>query len=280
MIVIENNKYFVKFNLMGGQISRFRDKLLDLEYIYDLIDDDWGYSTPTLFPIIGSSYDQKYHFNGQVTSMKNHGILRDKKFELISHKNNEVLLRLSANQETLKEYPYYFNIDIKYTLEDNKLIVEYEISNEGVIDMPFNFGLHPAFKIPIQKDLKFDDYDVVFSSETKLAGHGPFVNEGLISKIKLDKELFKEFPTWIYHNLSSPKIGLTDGKHGVWVSAVGFPITAIWSKPSKSSKFVCLEPWLGIAKKIEKDLAFKDRDAVMNLKENRKLLLTYTIEVY
>lgn len=277
MIVIENNQYFVKFNLMGGQIARFRDKLLDLEYIYDSIDNGWGYSTPTLFPIIGSSYDKKYHFNGQVTTMKNHGVLRDVKFDLISHKDNEVVLRFVANNETLKAYPYYFIIEIKYTLEANKLIVEYEINNDGVIDMPFNFGLHPAFNVPIQKDLRFEDYKVIFSAPTKLLGEGPAVNEGLTSEIKLDKTLFDKYPTWIYKNINSPKIGLTDGKHGVWVSTVGFPITAVWSP---KTNFVCLEPWLGVAKKVEQDLAFEKRDSIMNLKANRKLLLTYTIEVY
>ena len=280
MIAIENENYIVQLDLFGAQISSFKNKKLNIEYMWNANEDYWAYSSPTLFPVIGSSHDNNYHFNGQQTSMPNHGVLRTADFDILKNTKNQAILELVANGDTLKQYPFYFKIVITYTLDNNQLLIEYEIINEGVIDMPFNFGLHPAFNIPLTKDKDFSDYKLVFSSPTKLFGVGPRVNDGLVSEIDLVRNDFKMYPTFIYHNVNSAYLSLTDGKHGVKISLVGFPITAIWTPNTKEAPFICLEPWLGIAKKTDKDLPFEQRDATMNLKANKKRLFTYSISVF
>ncbi len=280
MIVLQNNDYYVRLNLEGGQISRFRNEISGIEYIHDANPKYWAYSTPTLFPVIGSSYDGKYHFDGHTTEMKNHGILRNAKFMVKSHVENEVTLSFEANEETYKSFPFYFSIDIKYTLVENKLVVEYEISNDGVIAMPYNFGLHPAFRCPLDVTKTFEDYKLTFSSPTELKGVGARVNDGLVSEIPLTYEGFKEDPTWIYHGLPIESVGITDGTYGLDVSVVGFPIVSVWTNADKKAPFVCIEPWLGVGRKSESDLNFKDRDATMLLEANKKFKLTYTITAY
>lgn len=280
MIVLQNNDYYVKLDLDGGQITRFRGEVKEIEYIHDGNPEYWGYSSPTLFPIIGSSYDKKYHFNGHTTEMENHGILRNARFTLKSHIGNTVTLRFESDEETFSKFPYYFAIEIEYTLINNKLIVEYTISNEGVIEMPFNFGLHPAFTCPLTPDKQFEDYKLTFSSPTHLKGDGPMVNEGLVSEIPLTYEAFEQFPTWMYHNVGSAEVGITDGEHGVNVSVVGYPVVAVWTNAEAKSPFICIEPWLGVSRKVDKDLRFEDRDAVMSLEANKSLTLTYTITVF
>lgn len=280
MIAIENENYIVELNVKGAQIISFKDKKLDIEFMWDANEEYWGYSSPTLFPVIGSSYDNNYHFDGQTTHIPNHGILRHANFTLLRNTKDKAVLEFVSNSETLKQYPFYFKILITFGLQHNKLTIEYEISNEGVIDMPFNFGLHPAFNCPIEKDKKFSDYKIVFSTPTKLLGSGPRVNDGLVSEIALDRKDFKEYGTFIYHNLNSPYIELTDGNHGVKVSTVGFPITCVWTPRDKDAPFICLEPWIGMSKKVEKDLPFEKRDAIMKISPDKKRLLSYTIEVY
>ncbi len=280
MIILQNNDYFVKIELKGGQISRFKDEHKNIEYIFHGDTNYWDYTTPTLFPVIGKSYDGKYHIDNKVYEMKRHGILRDVNFNCIKNIDNTVVMRFEANEETLKQYPYYFTIDIIYTLIENKLKIEYEITNDGVVDMPFNFGLHPAFSVPLVEGKKFTDYSINFSSPTKLYGNGPMVDQGLVSEIPLTYEAFEKYPTWIYHNVNSATVGISDGVNGVDVSVVGYPIVAIWTNAESEAPFVCIEPWLGIPKRVEKDLDFKERDAKMTLSPNKKLILTYTIEVY
>ena len=280
MIAIENENYIVEINVNGAQIESFKDKKLAIEYIWNADKDYWGYSSPTLFPVIGSSYDNRYHFDGQTTHIDNHGILRKAKFTNLKNTKDQTVMEFVANSETLKQYPFYFRIRLTYTLVKNKLIVEYEIFNEGVIDMPFNFGLHPAFNCPIEADKKFSDYRLEFSSPTVLHGSGPKVNDGLVKKINLDYKQFVKDPTFIYHNVNSPFITLTDGDHGVRVSTVGFPILAFWTPEKIDAPFICIEPWLGMSKKVDKDLPFNKRDAIMNIAPNKKRLLSYTIKVF
>lgn len=280
MIVLQNNDYYVRLNLDGGQLERFLGEVKGIEYVHDADPKYWGYSAPTLFPIIGSSYDGKYHFNGHTTEMRNHGLLRDVRFTLKSHIGNEVVLRFESDEDTYAKFPFYFAIEIKYTLIKNKLVIEYLISNEGVIDMPYNFGLHPAFTVPLTPDKKFEDYKITFSSPTQLKGDGPKVNEGLVSEIPLCYEAFEKYPTWMYHNVNCAEVGVTDGTHGINVSVVGYPVVAIWTNAEAKAPFVCIEPWLGVGKSVDKDLKFEDRDAVMSLPANKTMTLTYTITVY
>lgn len=280
MIILQNDEHYIKIDLHGGQINRWKNEITGAEYMFNGDPKYWAYSSPTLFPIIGSSYDQKYHFDNEVTTMPNHGILRQAYFTNTYSYNNEIVLNFKSNEETLKQYPYYFDIDITYKLEGNKLNVQYTIKNDGVVNMPFNFGLHPAFNVPIEKGKKFTDYKLKFSSPVNLKGDGPLVNTGLVSEIPLSYETFKEHEVWTYHNLPCANVGITDGNHGIDVSVVGFPVVAIWTPPNIEAPFVCIEPWLGLGHAIEKDLPFEKRDAIMNIKPNRKFILNYTIEVY
>lgn len=280
MIAIENLNYIVELTVDGAQIQSFKDKMLDIEYMWNGDKTHWPYNSPTLFPIIGSSYDGRYHFNGQTTEMNNHGILRSAQFLMLKNTKDQAVLQFVSNSDTLEKFPFYFKIIITYTLVENKLLVEYEIFNEGVIDMPFNFGLHPAFNVPLTKGRKFEDYKLEFSSPTKLKGSGPMVNKGLISEVDLDFSQFEKYGTMIYHNVTSPYVSLSDGDHGVRVSTVGFPIFSVWSPTPKPAPFICLEPWLGLGKKVEKDLPFNKRDAVMKISPGKKRLLTYSIEVF
>ncbi|NLC34147.1 MAG: hypothetical protein GX760_02640 [Erysipelothrix sp.] len=280
MIILQNHDYFVKLNLEGGQVSRFKDEHSGIEYIFEANPQYWGYSTPTLFPIIGSSYDKKYHFESTVTTMENHGILRSATFTNVSNFENCAVLTFTSNDETFAQYPYHFTINITYTLEGSKLLIEYDIINDGVVDMPFNFGLHPAFSVPLTKDKTFNDFKVTFSSPEVLRGHGPMTESGLISEIPLDYKTFSEYPTWIYHNLQSSHIGLSDGTHGVNVSVVGFPVVAVWTNADKEAPFVCLEPWLGLKHDIERDLPFEKRDAILSISPSKQFRVTYTIEVF
>lgn len=280
MIVLASTDYYVKIELDGGQISRFKDEGTDIEYIFHGDKKHWSYTTPTLFPIVGKSYDNRYHFGNKTTEMKQHGFMRDVKFNLVKHKDKTAVLEFTANEDTLSKFPYDFTMRISYTLEGNKLLVEYEITNNGDTVMPYNFGLHPAFSCPLSEDKTFSDYSLTFSSPQKLKGIGPRVNDGLVSEIPLSYEGFEEENTWIYHNVTSSQVGFSDGEHGVNVSVVGYPLVGVWTNINTQSPFICIEPWQGYGKRLEKDVAFEERDAIMELSPKRKMLYTYTIEVF
>ena len=64
-----------------------------------------------------------------------------------------------ANDKTLENYPFDFQLQIKYTLQEKKLIIAYEVINNSDKKMPFSLGAHPAFGLP----QGFENYSLEFS---------------------------------------------------------------------------------------------------------------------
>ena len=51
-------------------------------------------------------------------------------------------------KETKKNYPFDFQLDITYRLTGQTITTEWEVTNLGDEEMPFQIGGHPAFYIP------------------------------------------------------------------------------------------------------------------------------------
>ena len=277
MMRIENNRYFVEVKEEAAEITSFYDKELEIEYIWSGDATYWKGRNPILFPIIGSSYNKKYMFQGELYEMGNHGFARNSIFHFVEKTNDSIVLCLESNQETLAQYPFHFKLYVTYQLTENELSIGYRIENCGDKIMPFNFGLHPAFNCPLQKSEHFEDYWVEFSNEEILHGFGPHEDLAKTKHLPLSYEGFEKTPTWMYHNLKSPYVSYTNGEHGVRVSTVGFPVLAFWTP---KAPFLCIEPWKGLGRKIEEELPFEERDAVLSLEPGKHYLTHYSISVF
>ncbi|MDD3924905.1 MAG: aldose 1-epimerase family protein [Erysipelotrichaceae bacterium] len=276
-MMIENDHYRFECSLKAAEIVSFKDKLNDIEYIWSGDSNYWGGRNPVLFPVIGSSYDKQYWFDNEAYTMGNHGFARNSVFEHVKSTEDSVTLCLRSDDITKKQYPFEFELYVTYKLVNDTIIITYRIFNRTNKQMPFAFGLHPAFNCPINNDGEFNDYWVEFASPCKLRGHNPMINKGLVSKIDLDHELFNKYKTLSFEDLASPYITLTNGKHGVRVSTVGYDKVAVWSP---QAPFVCLEPWHPSPNKVDKDLPFEKRDASIVLGVDQSYLTSYTISVF
>ena len=68
---------------------------------------------------------------------------------------------------------------ITYTLEHQELTVNYQVENTGKEEMYFGIGGHPAFNVPLESSLTFEDYYLSFSpkkSRTQIPLAGPFID--------------------------------------------------------------------------------------------------------
>ena len=154
---IKNEKALVTVDEHASEIHSFCDVTTDNEYMWQGDPKFWAGRNPTLFPMVGSTWDKKLHINGKEYVTGNHGFTRHSDFTCIEHTDNTIVMELKDNEETLKEYPFHFTMHITYTLEGKTLKVSYDITNENDCDMPFNFGLHPAFNCPSVGG-NFEDY--------------------------------------------------------------------------------------------------------------------------
>jgi galactose mutarotase-like enzyme len=114
----------------------------------------WDRTSPVLFPMVGRLRDNKTIINDKTYEIPQHGFAKDMKFELIQDTDNAKVYMTKSNKETLKMYPFEFELYIAYIIDKDKLTVKYKVINKDEKDMLFGIGGHPGFKL----DLKQEEY--------------------------------------------------------------------------------------------------------------------------
>ena len=72
-------------------------------------------------------------------------------FTVVKQSDDKVTLALHESEDTLKVYPYRFNLAISYRLEGNKIHVIWHVENTDTREIHFQIGGHPAFNMPSGK---------------------------------------------------------------------------------------------------------------------------------
>ncbi len=289
MIQLENKYLSISVNSKGAELQSIYSKDTNLEYLWSGDPQFWGKKSPVLFPIVGALKNNSYQYNGATFELGRHGFARDMEFQLTSNLKESISFTLHANEETQKAYPFLFSFTITYTINRNKLSCTYQITNVDLKPMFFSVGAHPAFKVPLEEGLSFEDYQLVFeTSET--APQWPLTAEGLIkrepinffkdnNKIDLNKNLF-----WgdalVFKELQSTSISLftNQSKHGFKFEFNQFPYMGIWS--AKNADFVCIEPWCGIADNEDTSGDIKQKEGINLLISGEMMSKTWSVEVY
>lgn len=254
------------------------------EYIRER-NETWNRKAPILFPIVGKLRDLKTYINGNLYSMGQHGLARDKEFSLYEKTKNSITFLLEADEETLKMYPFDFQLFVKYTIEDLRVKVDMKVINKGKEDMLFNIGGHPGIALPMEKGLDFNDYTVEFEHVENFDAPTVSSNGTLnfvdtikwenVKEIKLDYKHF-EIDAIVVPHLKSRSVKLHHNGRGIKFDFYGFNSFAIWTRPGE--KFVCLEPWLGYADHSDSDYEFSHKDDIQALKQNEEFNVGYSIE--
>ncbi len=122
---IKNSFIKAQIKSFGAELNSLKKCDEDFEYIWQANSKYWARHSPVLFPIVGRLKDDSYIYKNQKYSMFQHGFARDKEFELIKKEDDFIEFSLKNDEETLKNYPFLFVLNITYTLEKTKLIISY-----------------------------------------------------------------------------------------------------------------------------------------------------------
>ena len=274
IFTMKNDEATVSITEHASEIVSFKDAKTNTEYMWQGDPAFWAGRNPTLFPMVGSTWNKEIHIDGKVYHMGNHGFARNSDFTCICHDDSRIVMELKDSEETLKQYPFKFTLDIEYELQGSKLVITYHITNNSDKDMPFNFGLHPAFNCPLHEGESQKDYKLVFSNIEECP-------EGITSKdgysIELDRETLEK--TIVYHNPKSSYVALTNGEHGVKVDVVGYEWLAFWSAKN-NAPFVCIEPWHSHGDFGKTDVPFEKREGTMSLAPGRIFTTAYAVTIF
>ncbi|NLH62719.1 MAG: aldose 1-epimerase family protein [Erysipelotrichaceae bacterium] len=269
---LKNDLVTVVIDEHASEIHSFRDNQTGIEYMWQGDPKYWTGRNPTLFPIVGSTWDKKLHIHGKEYDIGNHGFARHSDFICMEHDDAHLVMELTDNEETRKQYPFAFQMDIHYTLKGRELQIQYEISNTNDEDMPFSFGLHPAFNCPLDPKKKFEDCKISFNAPENVS----LLNGQMADTkdIPLNRDDLKK--TIIIASPKSTEVSLGDEEHSVTLHYEGYEWIAFWSP---EAPFVCLEPWHGHGDFSKVEVPFEQREGTVILAPHTKWTSDYAIRV-
>jgi galactose mutarotase-like enzyme len=278
---IKNSDLTAVIKHIGAELYSLKDNT-NKEYIWEGNPDFWGKHSPILFPIVGTLKNNSYQHNNHEYHLSRHGFAREMNFELIDKQENSATFSLTSSDETLKKYPFDFELHLIYTLEDTSLKIDYKVINKGESKMPFSIGAHPAFDLPNN----FENYSLEFENEEPLEFY--LLEDGLISnttdQIQLDKKqlylnhkLF-ENDALVFKKLSSKSITLLENSKPILkVSYKDFPDLGIWTPPN--APFICIEPWFGYSDTVDTFGNLFEKEGIQVLDSNETFKSQFSIEI-
>ena len=243
---------------------------------------DWNRHSPVLFPIVGKLKDNMTLIEGKEYKMNQHGFARDMDFEKIGE--NSYVLRY--NEETLKMYPFKFELYISYEVGNNSVTTKYRVVNKDNKMIYFGLGGHPAYKcdyVTGKYILEFEEIEddmEIYQLENGLIkdtceNKSNFMKD---NRILLDNNTF-ENDAIIFKNIRSRVIYLKKEEKSILsLEFKDFPYLGIWSKPN--AHFICLEPWLNTADKVSTNGNYEEKDDLVELNQGQQFVAEYTVNFF
>jgi galactose mutarotase-like enzyme len=249
----------------------------------------WPRHSPILFPIVCSVNNDTYTVDGKEYHLPRHGFARDTMFTLVRETPEKVTMALHDSEETLKVYPYHFNLAVSYRLDGNKIHVIWHVENTDKREMHFQIGGHPAFYAPgceadkpLKGVLRVDNPDQLKALKSHIDGSVEMEEIEIESEnglIRFDDEFFAHDSVKLHGNQTScVELLNPDGSVAVSLS-YKCPIIAFWSPYQKNAPFVCLEPWYGVGDPRGFKGEFKDKPLMNHLLPGASFMSKYTITI-
>ncbi len=270
---MKNELAYVSVCEHASEITSFMDLASKTEYMWQGDPKYWKGRNPTLFPMVGSTWDKVLHIKGSEYVTGNHGFGRNSDFTCTEHTGDCIVMELKDSPETLRQYPYHFVLTNKYELNGKKLKITTSVKNTNEEVMPFNLGYHPAFNCPIGEYGSYEDYRLTWNHEETYRVGSKYVKD--VRETQLDPDDLHK--TLIITAPESDVYSLTNGEHGVRVYAAGYPWVAFWSP---HAPFVCIEPWHSHTDFEETKVPFEEREGTLKLGPGEVFSTFYTIEIF
>ena len=268
--VIENENLKVTVADHGAEVCSILRKSDGVELMWQADAAYWGRTSPVLFPLVGNYYEKKSIYQGKTYELGQHGFARDMDFELVKEAADELIFVLKDTEETLQKYPFRFELQIRYVLQEATVQVHWTVKNTNEETMYFSIGAHPAFNCdldtyrlrfekngvpcdPLTANIIANDGSGCLSDETEKLQ----LQEGLLT---MSDELFAK-DALIIEKQQADTVSLVDASGATVVSVTcPTPLFGIWSPVGKHAPFMCIEPWYGRCDRVGYDQKLEGRE--------------------
>lgn len=281
--MIENESLIIESKTLGAELTRIYSKKYKKEILWNADKAYWGRHSPILFPIVGKLKDDETVIENKTYKMTQHGFARDMDFETTDKGENFITYTLKSSDETKKLYPYEFELQITYTLIENKVNVNWKVKNTDDKKIYFSIGAHPAFNIS-----HINDYFLEFKSKkenSQIIMNAPYYEKSFkttLNTMNLDAKTFEK-DALIYTDVCEILLKSKTNKDFLKVTFNDFPLVGVWTpyykETNSTAPFLCIEPWYGLCDSVSSNKIYKDKKYINSLNVNEVFETSYDIEV-
>ena len=289
-LTIKNHHLCLTVETLGAQMMHLQSAD-GTEYLWQGDPRDWEDRAPTLFPFIARLTEDSYLYEGKRYFMGIHGFAAQSQFTPIRQQENLLVLELSDNEETRKQYPLAFRLQIAFELREKAVQISYLVENPGSRILPFGIGGHPGFRVPLTEGETFRDYALEFSCACQpdrvgftpslyLSGHDeayPLLNQ---CTLPLKHELFDQ-DAIVFKNMAK-EVTLRSGRsgRGVTVSYPDMPYLGLWHQPRTDAPYLCIEPWSSLPSRQDIVEELTCKSDLIQLKPGGSFHTSWTITIF
>lgn len=282
-LTIRKGKLTAAISPVGGELRSLCYG--DCELIWQGDPDSWEGSAPLLFPFCGRVKNGVYRFGEAVYSMPIHGFLPQAPLTPTKQSDDQLTLTLTDTPETRALYPFPFRLTLVYRLSEDALTLTAAVE-AGDLALPFSFGAHPGFNLPIAQD-GFGNACLQFATDDPLT-RIEITEEGLLGNGRTDYPLADgKLPLTpdpaggcgIFFALSAPQRTLSLCADRlpciIGMEFADFSTLGLWH--AEGAPYLCIEPWEGLPAPADRPTDLADKPATVLLAPHETK--TYTLRI-
>ena len=284
---IQNQHLTVQISDLGAELQSIRDAE-GVEWLWQGDPEIWKGRAPNLFPFCGRLWNGLGTVDGAPCSFGTHGFFRQRVAKARQISDTEIEFTQTEGEDTLKGYPFAFEVKLRYSLQESRLTVRAEITNTGDRTMPYGYGGHPGFSTAFAGG-KTEDYYLEFpcESEAKALRFCPdncFLIGGTKEFPLRDGKIFDLtddfFATGSSFLCDMPdritlKSRLSD--RSLTLRYPDFPYLGFWK--NVGGAYICVEPWCSLPAYLGQNTELYDKKDLRRAEPGQTNVHEYSIEI-
>ncbi len=281
ILKLENGYINLAVSTLGAELLYIYGKK-GTQFLWEGSEESWKNRAPVLFPICSGLKDDKYTHKGKAYNMSKHGFGKLKEYVGEKLSDSKLKFTLFADEETKKNYPFDFELNIFYELVANKLNVTYRVKNLAEDEMYFSIGAHEGYYCPEGIEEYYLEFEKVRDLDRVITKNGltTYETEQIVHSSKifpLKTAYFIGRKSIIIKNTDLDKVILVhkNSSKRITVDFKGFSYFLLWTIPGE--KYICLEPWHGICDFEGSNYEISEKGAIITLRGDEEFETVHTI---
>ncbi|QDF97136.1 D-hexose-6-phosphate mutarotase [Azoarcus sp. DD4] len=153
-----------------------------------------------------------------------HGFARNRTWSLVDRRTGDdfalLILRLTDDDETRALWPHRFSAELTVLIEDSRLELELEVTNEGDATLEFTAALHTYLRV---REVEESRLEGLYGQEYRDSADGDRIKRDSGDVLLIEAETDR-----VYHDVQRPLL-LREYDRSLGINAEGFPDVVVWN---------------------------------------------------